>query len=369
MPDAIMSRDRLLALLKLVGILVFLYLFIVGIGAMGYSLKLFGREFSERILSTTASPMVGLFIGILVTSLVQSSSTTTSIVVGMVAGGAISIQGAIPIIMGANIGTTVTNTIVSIGHITRKAEFRRAFSAAIIHDFFNITAVIVLLPLELTTGFLSRSASYLALSFEGIGGLKIGSPLKAATKPAIELLSDLVAHQPVLLLILAVLLIFAMLAGIVKTLRSLVIRKISAFFDEHLFKTALRAFLFGMLLTSLVQSSSITTSLAVPLVGAGLLTLIQVFPYTLGANVGTTVTAMLAALSTANVAAITVSFAHLLFNISGILLIWPIRKIRRLPVLMAELAAAMAIKNRFLPLLFILLVFFIIPLIFIVTLR
>ena len=78
---------------------------------------------------------------------------------------------------------------------------------------------------------------------------------------------------------------------------------------------------------------------------------------------------MLAALSTANVAAITVAFAHLLFNICGILIIWPIKNVRRLPILMAEFAAAMAIKNRFLPLLFILLVFFIIPLILIVTTR
>lgn len=364
-----MLRDQLKAILKLISILVFLYLFIVGIGAMGHSLKLFGSEFSERILNTTASPLVGLFIGILATSLVQSSSTTTSIVVGMVAGGAISISGAIPIIMGANIGTTITNTIVSMGHITRKAEFRRAFAAATIHDFFNITAVAVLFPLELATGFLSRSAAYLAALFEGIGGLKLGSPLKAATTPTITFLAELVDQQPVLLLIVAVLLIFATLIGIVKILRSLVIMRVSAFFDEHLFKTAARAFLFGVLLTALVQSSSITTSLAVPLVGAGILSLLQVFPYTLGANVGTTVTAMLAALSTANAAAITVAFAHLLFNISGILLIWPIKKVRRLPILMAEFAAATAIKNRFLPLLFILFVFFIIPLIFIVTTR
>jgi sodium-dependent phosphate cotransporter len=364
-----MSKAQLITALKLLGIVLFLYLFIVGIGAMGHSFKLFGKGFSEQILSTTASPMVGLFIGILATSLVQSSSTTTSIVVGMVAGGVISIQGAIPIIMGANIGTTVTNTIVSIGHITRKAEFRRAFSAAIVHDFFNVVAVAVLFPLELATGLLSRLASFLAQAFEGMGGMKLGSPLKAATKPAIDLIADLVGNHPVLLLIISVLLIFLMLAGIVKTLRSLVIKRISAFFDEHLFKTASRAFLFGMLLTAMVQSSSITTSLAVPLVGAGLLTLLQVFPYTLGANIGTTITAILAALSTANPAAITVAFAHLMFNISGIMLIWPVQRIRRIPILMAEFASKTATRNRFLPLLFIVLLFYVFPLILIALAR
>jgi sodium-dependent phosphate cotransporter len=364
-----MNRSQIVALLKTVALFGCLYLFIVGIGAMGHSFKLFGKGFSETILSTTASPIIGLFIGILATSLVQSSSTTTSIVVGMVAGGVLSIQGAIPIIMGANIGTTVTNTIVSIGHITRKAEFRRAFSAAIIHDFFNILAVSILFPLEMATGFLSRSASSLAQQFENVGGMKLGSPLKAATEPTIELLSDLVSHQPVFILILSILLIFAMLTLLVKLLRSLFIKKVSAFFDEHLFKTAARAFLFGMLLTGLIQSSSITTSLAVPLVGAGLLTLRQIFPYTLGSNVGTTITAILAALSTANTAAIAVSFAHLLFNISGIVIIWPVKQIRRIPLLMAGYTADIVTKNRFLPLFFIALVFFVIPLTLIVLTR
>jgi sodium-dependent phosphate cotransporter len=364
-----MKRGQIITLLKTVALFGCLYLFIVGIGAMGYSFKLFGKGFSETILNTTASPIIGLFIGILSTSLVQSSSTTTSIVVGMVAGGVLSIQGAIPIIMGANIGTTVTNTIVSIGHITRKAEFRRAFSAAIVHDFFNILAVAILFPLEMATGFLSRSATLLAQQFENVGGMKLGSPLKAATGPSIELLSDLVSHQPVFILILSILLIFATLTGIVKLLRSLFIKKVSAFFDEHLFKTAVRAFFFGMLLTGLIQSSSITTSLAVPLVGAGLLTLAQIFPYTLGSNVGTTITAILAALSTANTAAIAVSFAHLLFNISGIVIIWPVKQIRRIPLLTASYMADIVTKNRFLPLLFIVLVFFVIPLTLIVIAR
>ena len=76
-----MLKNRLVTAAKLLGLLAFLYLFIVGIGAMGHAFKLFGSDFSQRILTTTSSPMVGLFIGILATSLVQSSSTTTSIIV------------------------------------------------------------------------------------------------------------------------------------------------------------------------------------------------------------------------------------------------------------------------------------------------
>ena len=66
--------------------------------------------------------------------------------------------------------------------------------------------------------------------------------------------------------------------------------KLEAFFDTHIFKTTIRAMLFGILITFLVQSSSITTSLVVPLAGAGILKLRQIFPYTLGANIGTTMT-------------------------------------------------------------------------------
>ena len=356
-----MNRDRLNVVLKLLATVACLYLFIVGIGAMGASFKLFGKEFSQNILETTSTPIVGLFIGILSTALVQSSSTTTSIIVGMVAGGAISIEGAIPMVMGANIGTTITNLLVSLGHITRSMEFRRAFAAATVHDFFNLIAVVVLLPLELMTGYLQKISTYLAKVFADFGGMKLANPLKAATKPAIELITNIFNSNPWLVLIIGVLLTFAMLYLIVKILRSLVLEKVESFFDAYLFRNAGFAFVFGMLLTVAVQSSSITTSLIIPLAGAGIVRLIQILPYTLGANVGTTVTAMLAAMATAEPAAVTVAFAHFMFNVSGIGLIWPVPKIRQLPVMGAEWLAEVSIKNRLIPIVFILCIFFVIP--------
>ena len=145
-----MQRNKtLFQVLALLGVLV---LFFVSLELMGDSFKLMGRGFAETLLRTTSNPFVGLFIGILATSLVQSSSTTTALTVGMVAGGGLTVAGAIPIMMGANIGTSVTNTIVSLGHITRKDEFRRAMAGATVHDFFNLLTVAIALPLELTTG-------------------------------------------------------------------------------------------------------------------------------------------------------------------------------------------------------------------------
>jgi sodium-dependent phosphate cotransporter len=120
---------------------------------------MFGSGLAETLIATTTNPLVGLFIGILATSIIQSSSSTTSIVVGLVAGGALNVANAIPIVMGANIGTSVTNLLVSLTQIRRDLEFRRALSAAIVHDFFNILAVIVIFPLQYFTNFLGRSSA------------------------------------------------------------------------------------------------------------------------------------------------------------------------------------------------------------------
>ena len=88
-----------------------LYGFFLGLDLMGLGFKLFGEGFAEMLLEQTANPLVGLFAGILATSLVQSSSTTTSMTVALVAAGGLTIEGAIPIIMGANIGTSATKEV------------------------------------------------------------------------------------------------------------------------------------------------------------------------------------------------------------------------------------------------------------------
>jgi len=119
------------------------YGFLLSINLLGDSLNLLGKGFITGLISSTSNPFIGLFIGILATSLVQSSSVTTAIVVAFVGTGTLSITNAIPIIMGANIGTTVTNILVSMAHITRRGEFERAFSAAVVHDFFNLLCVLV----------------------------------------------------------------------------------------------------------------------------------------------------------------------------------------------------------------------------------
>lgn len=157
-------------------LLLLLYIFFVSITLMGASFKFFGKGFAETLLSTTSKPLIGLFIGILATSLVQSSSTITSMVVGLVAGGALDVPNAIPIVIGSNIGTSVTNTLVSVGHISRPEEFKRAFAVATVHDFFNLLSVLALFPLQWKYNLLGDAASYLGDSFQQVGGMKLLIP-------------------------------------------------------------------------------------------------------------------------------------------------------------------------------------------------
>jgi sodium-dependent phosphate cotransporter len=125
--------------------------------------------------------------------------------------------------------------------------------------------------------------------------------------------------------------------------------------------------LVGLIATVMVQSSSITTSLLVPLAGAGVLTLAQAFPITLGANVGTTVTALVAALAANGEhasAGLTIALVHLLFNVSGILLIYPAKPMRNLPLTAARKLADVATRSKALAIMYVVVLFYGIPAMF-----
>jgi len=367
-------------ILKTLAIIVILYLFLVSIGMIGSAFKGMGKEFAMQLIQSNAGPLIGLFIGILATSIIQSSSTTTSLVVGMVAAGTfgddfrIAVAAAVPYIMGANIGTSITNLIVSLGYIVNKNEFRRAFSASIVHDFFNVMSVLILFPMEIVFGLISKSASWLAELLVGRESFSFNSPIKLITDPVVAWVKELFKQQEIinynwLLLIVALLLLFFSLRYLTKLIRSLVMYRLEAFFDSHIFKTAGRAMFFGVFITILVQSSSITTSLVVPLAGAGILRLEQIYPYTLGANIGTTITALLASLVSGTITPLAVAFSHLIFNIFGIAIIWPIERVRNLPIISAKWFSEIAIQNKIYPIIYILVVFFIVPLTLIFLVR
>ena len=360
-----MKKGTLITLSKVISVLGALYLFLVGIKGMSSAIKHMGAGIAESIFTATSDPVIALFIGVFATVLFQSSSTTTSLIVGMVSGGALGLAGAVPMIMGANIGTTVTNTIVSMGHINRSNEFRKAFAASTVHDFFNILSVLILFPLEMAFHGIQKSAEWVGeLMFgkiQNVDVLKAKSPIKVAIKSGAKFIEQFTFDSDIIYLILSVFITFLMLYALVKILRSLVLKKVEVFFDQYIFKTAMRAMGFGIILTIMVQSSSITTSLVVPLAGAGVLTLRKIFPFTLGANIGTTVTALLAAI-TGTVPALIAAISHLLFNIFGIIIIYGLPFLRVLPLKSAELIADYSLKNKLFPIVYLLVIFVAVPL-------
>ena len=371
------SASRLPAPLRAAIVLGLLYLFLVGVKLLEGGIKGLGSDYTEPLFEGVSNPLASLFVGILATVLVQSSSVTTATIVGLVASGVIGVEAAVPMIMGANIGTTVTNTLVSLTHARQSEEFRAALTAATMHDFFNVMAVAVLLPLELLTGFLSKSAAAIAGLFGGGGlGGSFDSPIKAAVgwlasivEEAIETVISNETAVAVAGIVVAIAAIFFTLTFITKNMRILVAARIERSLNAALAKSALVGILVGTVVTISVQSSSITTSILIPLVASGLLTVRNAYPITLGANIGTTITALLAAMAAGSVDALTIAFTHTLFNIAGILLIFPWARIRYIPVSLASGLAEMAVKRKSLALGYTFGMFVVVPFLGILLLR
>lgn len=384
---------------KVLLVLVLLYFFLGGMAMMGDGLKAVGnnpdydkqhpaegvREYRDavyKVFRYADNPLVGLFVGILATSIFQSSSFTTSFAVSLVVTTPLTLHQAIFIIMGANIGTSVTNVSVSFTHVRRRDEFERAYGAAIVHDFFNTLSVLLLFPVEwlmwrLTgKGLIERLATWMASAFYSGAptGQKPTNFLKEAVEPLVKSVAWLLERglglghvaASITLTVLGVVFLFAALLLLTKVLRSLIMKRVEQFFDRVLFRNALTAYVVGLVLTAAVQSSSITTSLAVPLAGAGLLTLRQIFPYTLGANLGTTATALIASFATsADTPAqaqvgVALVFSHMLFNTIGSVVWYPLKVV---PIGMAKWWSRQVARSRHFAVLHVTLFFFVLPII------
>ncbi len=343
---------------KLLAVFGLLFVFLVGVRGLGGGFRLLGEDLIQSFFTATENPFMGLLVGLLATTVVQSSSVTTAMIVGLVAApdDPLPLLNAVPMVMGANIGTTVTATIVALGHIGRREEFERAFPVAICHDVFNYIAVLVLLPLELLTGFLQSTAGWLTKFLGGFGGVVYRSPLGtllgyglAPISVVNEALFTTEGSQAAFLIMVSGFLIFSALFFIVKVMTGAVQSRVESAVNKALGVNAVVSILIGVIVTIMVQSSSITTSLLVPLAGAGLLKLERAFPVTLGANIGTTVTGFLAAMAVTGVnatAGLQIALVHLFFNLSGTLMIYPIPAVRNIPLRISRRITRLAVRSR-----------------------
>lgn len=354
-------------------VLFWVYALLVAVSVIGSGFKLAtgGVEAAAQLFGFANNALLGLITGTLATALVQSSSTVTSVLVGLVAGG-LPVNLAIPMIMGANIGTTITNTLVSLGHIRCNNEFKRAFSASTVHDFFNWFAVLLILPLEMMTGVLEKlSLSVANLIVDGQSlSMKSLNFIKPLTSPSVGVLESIAGYisDPRLagtaLIVMGIMLIFASVVRLGKLLRTLMVGRAKEILHKSVGRGSVSGICSGAIMTVLVQSSSTTTSLMVPMVGSGVFSVKQMYPYTLGANIGTTITALLAATAISGPAALpalTIALVHLFFNLISVLLIYGISFLRNVPLILADKLSNLAVKNRAYAFAYILLVFFLLP--------
>lgn len=353
-----------------------LYLFLCAINIMGDGLGMLGKsgEWLHRFLAHGDNPFVALMGSVIITAVVQSSSFTTALIVTLVAAGQLDMEAAVYAIMGANIGTSVTGIIVSLGNIRIKRQFRKAFTAALMHDIFNLLTVALLFPLEWISGiwhkdgwgWLTRSAMWAADSLGIPETANPNSPIKIITRPMVVLfrwLGELVMPTPMAaglaIAIAGLILLMASLIFMVKNLKGALLRRVEGLFRTYFFRNDGTSYAVGVITTILVQSSSITTSLIVPLAGAGVVKMPRVFAFMLGANLGTTITGVIAATAHPAAAAVTVAIFHVTFNLIGTLIWYPLR---RVPMSLAQWYGSLASESKRYAFLFLFLVFVLVPL-------
>lgn len=353
-------------------VVAFIYLLLVGVSTIGAGFKLAsgGAEGAEKIFAFATNPIVGVILGTLSTALVQSSSTVTSVIVGLVAGG-VPVSIAVPMIMGANMGTTITNTIVAVGDVKDGKTFNKAFRASTVHDFFNLYSIVIFLPIEAIFHPLERLGGAMSNLLVGdfnasIKGINF---IGALTKPPAEWIGQLLHGMSdtlggVLMAGIGIGFIFMSVTRLGKLLGSVMRGPAKQIVDKSFAAGPIVGILAGTIITVLVQSSSTTTSLVVPLAAAGVLSLRQVYPFTLGANIGTCITAVLAATAVSGIGAgvaMQIALVHLLYNVFGVIVFAAIPFLYELPVRSAEWLGNQTEKHRGWAFGYIGFVFFLVP--------
>ena len=370
---SVTDRSTSNSYLPWIAVLGLVYILLVAVGMIGDGFKWAagGAEGAAQLFQFATNPFMGLIIGTMATALVQSSSTVSSIIVGLVAGG-LPVEIAIPMIMGTNIGTTMTATLVSLGSLGKKKAFRRSFAAATVHGFFNVMSVFIFLPLEMMTGFLSKTSAYLASLIYGgsssadMGGLNFIKPL---TKPVIKQFVGIFDTLPgntggIALALMGLVLIFISISYLGKILKSLMVGRAKELMHKAIGNGPISSITSGTLITFLVQSSSTSTSLVIPLVGSGVFRVKEIYPFTLGANIGTCITALLAATTLSGalaIAGLQIALVHMLFNVVGVVFIFGIPFLRRIPYNAARRFAQVASRHKSLVVAYVLGMFFILP--------
>jgi sodium-dependent phosphate cotransporter len=354
------------------GVAGLIYLLICAVSIISRGFAGLGTDAAHSMFAFAAHPWVGLSVGVLGTVLIQSSTTTTAIAVTAVGSGALPIRGAVPIILGANVGTTVTTTLVALTFIRNRTEFRRALSASSIHDFYNWLSLLILFPIELIWHPLERLSRTLTDSLYGTGWLPEPDRfnfIRTATRPFVDGVTKAMSHLnstlgPLFTIVVGAVLILVAVNYLGKLLKLLLVGRARDILTKAVGRNPYLAMASGMGVTVLTQSSTITTSVLVPFAGAGILTPAQIYPVTVGANLGTTFTVVFAAFAVVGRDAkigLQAAFVHLLYNLLAIVVIYVNPLLRPVPLFCAETFARIASERKWVIAAYLITVFIALP--------
>lgn len=349
------SRQRTWRWFAVVGALLLL---ISAVSTISSGFSQMGSSAAHSLFSFAGNPFVGLAVGVLATVVIQSSTTVTAITVTAVGTGALTVGESIPIILGSNVGTTVTCTFVALGFVGDTEEFRRALTASTIHDFFNLLALAIFFPLELIFHPLERISGWMANLLYGTSTTPDPSsfnPIRAVTRPLVTAIGETIGQVGsakvggILVCVTGVAMIFFAVRILSTLLKTLMQGRAQTLLLSAVGEGAGRAMLTGLGVTLVTQSSTVTNSVLVPFVGAGAITPRQVYPVTLGGNLGTTFTSLLAALAVTGKQAkfgLQAALVHVVYNVFAIALIWGVPFLRPLPLKAATWLAGRAAENK-----------------------
>jgi sodium-dependent phosphate cotransporter len=354
------------------GIAGLIYLLICAVSIISRGFAGLSADAAHSLFDFASNPWVGLFVGVLGTVLIQSSTTTTAIAVTAVGAGALPIRGAIPIIIGANLGTTVTPTLVALTYVGSREEFRRALGTSTIHDFYNWLALLIFFPIELIWHPLERLSGSLTEALYDTGWLPDPARFNIvhdATWPVVHAVLRTTSHLsttlgPLFTIVFGAVLIFASVYFLGKLLKLLMVGRARDILTRAVNRNAYVAMASGMGVTILTQSSTITNSVLVPFAGAGILTPAQVYPVTVGANLGTTFTVVLAAFAVVGQDAkigLQAAFVHLLYNVFSIIVIYVNPLLRPVPLFCAQTLARIAVDRKWVVAVYLIAGFIVLP--------
>ncbi|KAG6951200.1 hypothetical protein JG688_00013831 [Phytophthora aleatoria] len=309
------------------------------------------------------NPVAGLMIGTVATALLHSSGTVTSIVVALVGSGGMTIRQGVYVIMGANVGTCVTCIMVAFGQVGDRTRFQRAMAAATVHDMYNIWSVFVMFPIEVIFHPLEKMS--VAMSNAKTSSGAFNSPVDAIVNPLTQTLLSVdkkaiykVATGDTLCtdgqsfvksgafhgsslsdgsigaitVVIGFCILVCALLTLVKMLAKVFMGPTKKLISKLLNYNGYINIFVGTFITFAVHSSTVVTSTLTPMAGLGVVTLEQVYPLVIGANLGTTGTALLASLVTGKANSVAIALVHFWFNVIGIFLFYPI-PITRKPIL------------------------------------